>query len=146
MISSCNTTTNNKIISVSENRRTFKVKNDSSFTINEVEVDGCYKTTGAKCDYLFEVISKDTKTNIETVSIVFYVELKGSDINHAIEQLESTIQHCLTEHKKVNKKECYIVASKVPSSGPKSQVLKKKFLKKNKIQLFIDTKIKEVTV
>ena len=146
MISSCNTTTTNKIISVSENKRTFRVKNDSVFTINEVEVDGCYKTTGAKCDYLFEVISKDTKTNVETVTIVFYVELKGSDINHAIEQLEATIQHCLSEHKSVNKKECYIVASKFPSAGTSSQILKKKFLKKHKIQLFIDTKIKEVIV
>ena len=140
MIFSCNTTTTNKIISVSENRRTFRIKNDSVFTINEVEVDGCYKTTGAKCDYLFEIIAQNI------VTIVFYVELKGSDINHAIEQLEATIQYCLTEHKGVNKKECYIVASKFPSAGTSSQVLKKKFLKKNKIQLFITTRIKEVIV
>jgi len=140
MISQCNTTTNNKIISVSENKRKFTVKNNSNFTINKVEVDGCYKTTGAKSDYLFEVISQNT------VTLVFYVELKGSDINHAIAQLEATIQYCLTEHRNVNKKECYIVASKFPSAGTSSQVLKKKFLKNNKIQLFIDTKIKEVIV
>ena len=146
MISSCNTTTTNKIISVSENKRTFRVKNDSLFTINEVEVDGCYKTTGAKCDYLFEIISKDTENNLETITIVFYVELKGSDVSHAIEQLEATIQYCIPEHKNINRKECYIVASKFPSSGPKSQVLKKKIFKKNKIKLIISTKIKEVTV
>ena len=140
MISSCNTTTTNKIISVSENRRIFRVKNNSNFTINEVKVDGCYKINGAKCDYLFEIIKKTD------VSIVFYVELKGSDISHAIEQLEATIQYCISEHKNVNKKECYIVASKFPSSGASSQVLRKKFLKKNKIQLFIGTKQTEVTV
>lgn len=140
MISSCNTTTTNRIVSVSENKRAFRIKNDSNFTINKIEVDGCYITTGAKCDYLLEVISQNT------VTMVFYVELKGSDINHAIEQLEATIQYCLTEHKNVDKKECYIIASKFPSAGPSSQVLKKKFLKKNKIQLFIHTKTKEITV
>ena len=144
MISSCNSTTTNRIISVSENKRTFRIKNNSTFTINEVEVDGCYKTTGAKCDYLFEVI--ENINSVQTVTVVFYVELKGSDINHAIEQLEATIKYCLNEHKNVNKKECYIVASKFPSAGTSSQVLKKKFLKRNKMQLFIHTKVKEVTV
>jgi hypothetical protein len=140
MILSCNTTTNNKIISVSENKRTFRIKNNSIFTINEVKIDGCYKETGAKCDFLFEIIEKTD------VSIVFYVELKGSDISHAIEQLEATIEYCISEHKDVDKKKCYIVASKFPSSGTKSGILKKKFLKKNKIQLFIGTKQTEVTV
>lgn len=73
------------------------------------------------------------------------LELKGSDVTHGIEQLESTINFCKTIHSQVHK-ECYIIASKVPSSGTSSQVLKKQFIKKNKIQLFIDTKVKEVKV
>lgn len=140
MISSCNEATTNKIVSVSEKQRVFRVKNSSLLVINQVKVDGCYKTTDAKCDYLFEIIQD------EKITLVFYIELKGKDIPHAIEQLESTIQYCTSEHKNVKTKQCYIVASKVPSAGTASQVLKKKFLKKNKIQLFIDTKIKEVSV
>jgi hypothetical protein len=138
MISVCNKTTANKIVVVSENKRKFIIKNNSLYTINEVKVDGCYIKVGLKCDFLFE-LSK------ETIEKVFYVELKGSDVTHGIEQLESTINTCKAIHSQLYK-ECYIVASKVPSSGTSSQVLKKQFIKKNKIQLFIDTKIKEVKV
>ena len=64
----------------------------------------------------------------ETIEKVFYVELKGSDVTHGIEQLESTINTCKAIHSQLYK-ECYIVASKVPSSGTSSQVLKKQFIK-----------------
>jgi len=139
MITRCNTLNINKIVSVSENKRVFKIVNNTANNINKVQVDGCFIIDGAKCDWLFEITQNDMISN------VFYVELKGSDIPHAIEQLEATIQHCKPLHNKY-KKESYIVASKFPKSGTSSQVLKKKFLSKNKIQLFIDTNVKEVRV
>lgn len=140
MITKCNTYTNNKFISVSENRRNFKIKNSSTFYINKVIVDDCYIKVGERCDYLFEIINNDTIEN------VFYVELKGSNITHAVEQLKATIAHCKNIHSAVALKQCYIVASKFPSAGPSSQTLKKKFKRENKIQLFIDTKIKEIAI
>lgn len=139
MISTCNSNTSNKIVSVSENKRIFRINNNSSHNINKITVDGCYIRTGAKCDFLFEII------NNNNIIHVFYVELKGSDIPHAIEQLEATIRHCSGIHNSFNKSS-YIVASKFPKSGTASQVLKKKFLKNNSIQLYIDTKIKEVSI
>lgn len=138
MISICSKTTTNNIVSVSENKRKFTIKNNSKFIINEVKVDGCYINSGLKCDFLFELGKK-------SIEKVFYVELKGSDITHGIQQIEATIKFCNKIHKQI-KKECYIVASKVPSSGTSSQVLKKQFIKKNKIQLFIDTNIRQVAV
>jgi len=138
MISTCNKITTKKIVVVSENKRKFRIKNNSLYTINEVEVDGCYIKVGLKCDFLFELSKK-------TIEKVFYVELKGSDVTHGIEQLESTMNTCKAIHSGFDK-ECYIVASKVPSSGTSSQILKKQFIKKNKIQLFIDTNVKEVKV
>ncbi len=140
MINQCNTYTNNKLISISENRRIFKIKNSSAFYINEVVVDDCYMKIGERCDYLFEIFNNSTIEN------VFYVELKGSNITHAIEQLEATIAYCKNIHNSVNLKQCYIVGSKFPSAGPSSQTLKKKFKRVNKIQLFIDTKIKEIVI
>jgi len=140
MISQCNTYTNRKLISISENRRVFKIKNSSTLYINEVVVDDCYIKIGERCDYLFEV----TKDSV--IENVFYVELKGSNITHAIEQLKATITYCKNIHSNVKLKQCYIVASKFPSSGPASQTLKKKFKRENKIQLFIDTKIKEIVI
>jgi len=138
MISKCNNATKNNIISVSENRRKFIILNNSKFLVNEVKVDGCYILNGAKCDFLFEVINSKLEE-------VFYVELKGSDISHAVEQLEATILKCLSIHKDISRK-CFIVASKFPKSGTSSQVMKKKFLSKNKIQLLIDTNIKEIKI
>lgn len=143
MISRCNSVSANNIVSVSENKRVFRIKNNSALTVNKVQVDGCYITTGLKCDFLFEII--ETRDSIENIKNVFYVELKGSNVTHAIDQLEATINNCRTIHNQIVK-ECYIVASKFPSAGTSSQVLKKKFIKKNNIQLFIDTKQKEVSV
>jgi len=139
MIDDCNEYSNNKIIIAEENRRKFILRNNSNLYINKVKVDNCYITSGQKCDYLFEIIRDD---NIE---IVFYIELKGSDINHAIEQIESTLKYCNKIHTK-SKKECYIVLSKFPSAGTSTQILKKKFKKKNNIQLYINSKIKTVII
>ena len=136
----CNELNNNKIISTSENTRKFIIKNDSRFNINKVKVDNCYIKNGLRCDYLFEIISN--KLTIK----VFYLELKGKDVNHAVEQLKETLKYCQEKHNNKITKQCYIVVSKFPSSNASAQLLKKKFRKENKVQLFIDSKIKEVTL
>lgn len=140
MINICNECNNNKNIVIEENRRKLIVLNNANFKINKVRVDGCYITNKLKCDYLLELI--DNKDNVH---IVFYVELKGSDINHAIKQVESTMRYCRAEHNNL-KKECYIILSRFPSAGTSAQILKKKFKKNNKVQLYIDSKVKKVTV
>ena len=84
MIEDCNSTNKNKIVSVSENKRTFRINNKSLFTINKVEVDGCYISEGRKCDFLFEIIENDVKE-------VFYVELKGKHIEDAVEPLQQKV-------------------------------------------------------
>ncbi len=139
MITPCNSLTTNKIVTVSENRRKFTIDNSSALSINRVQVDGCYITSGLKCDYLFEIIDNNN------IIKVFYVELKGKNIEHAIKQLTATVAHCKLIHKDI-KRECYIVASRVPKSSTSAQNLKKEFKRKHNIQLFIDTNIKEVTV
>jgi len=138
MINTCNECNSNRTIVVEENKRKFILQNNSLNMINKVRVDGCYINNGAKCDYLIELI------NSNIVKTVFYIELKGSDINHAIEQIESTLQHCRQVHNNIDK-ECYIVLSRFPSAGTSSQVLKKKFKQRNNgIPLYIDSKVKRV--
>jgi len=137
MISNCNEISKNKIISISENNMKFVIKNKSNFKINKVFVDSCYIKSGLKCDYLFEII------HIRVVNRVLYVELKGKNIEHAIKQLQETINHCKTIHINIHK-ESYIIASKIPRASVASQILKKRFKAKNNIQLFIDTKYKEI--
>jgi len=138
MIKKCNEVSKNKIVTASENRRTFIINNKSRLTINKVTVDGCYISKGVKCDYLFEIIDNEIKN-------VFYVELKGKDIEHALDQLETTLKHCISIHKKFDRS-CYIVASRVPKTTTSTQKQKKEFKRKNGVMLYIDTKQKEVFV
>lgn len=55
------------------------------------QVDGCIITSGCKCDKL--LLSK----NPSDLATWFghFIELKGTDVGHAIDQLEATIQHPL---------------------------------------------------
>lgn len=143
MINTCNTLSNNSIVSVSENKRSFAINNNHSKKINKVKVDGCYITSGLKCDYLFEILDKNNKKT--SIDLVYYVELKGSDISHGYKQLSATLQHCQHNHTSCIKK-CYIVASKFPSAGTSSQTMKKKFYRLNNVQLFISSSKKIVSI
>lgn len=134
MISICNKLTQSKIISIQENRRKFTLQNPSFLHVNKVQVDDCYIKKGLRCDYLFEII-KDS-----SVQKVFYIELKGSDIRHATKQLINTLQKCIDLHKNISKK-CFIVASKYPKASVSSQIIKKEFKNKYKVQLHISTNI-----
>ncbi len=136
MITTCNDCNANRRIVVSENRRSFIIDNRSSRSVNKVTVDSCYMTTGRRCDYLFEILA--ACVNDSAPDEVFYIELKGSDIRHAVSQLEATLRHCRALHTAAAK-ECYIVASRYPKSGPSVQTIKKKFKDANDVQLFIGT-------
>jgi len=136
MIDRCNTLTTNKIISKEENKRKFIIKNNSNKKINIVKVDNCLITNGNKCDWLFEILDNN---------LVFYVELKGKNINHAFIQLEITINYCKSNHNKF-KKNAYIVSSRVPNSGTDIQKAKQNFAKKLKTLLTIKNNKIEVAI
>jgi len=130
----CSEKSKNKIIAVSENTRKFEIRNDKSRLVYTVEVDGCLINDGKRCDYLFEIDK-----------LVIYVELKGSDIQKAYNQLIATIGYCKHRHDK-SVKECYIVASRVPRAGTDIQTLKKKMSSTHKVQLFVKTQKAEITI
>jgi len=139
MIEKCNDKSDKSEVVVRENGKTFRIINKSRLLINTVTIDGCYITKGRRCDYLFEIVDKDIIKN------VFYVELKGKDIEHAVTQLEATIKCCKQIHNELNR-EAFIVASRVPKSGTCTQVIKKRFLSNNGFLLYIDTNCREVTI
>lgn len=71
--------------SITEKGKTFQIDNSKSkVKVKCIKVDNCVfdGKDGIKCDYLFEV---------ESAKKIFYVELKGSDVIHAIEQIHSTV-------------------------------------------------------
>ena len=76
--------------------------NSARKTIKVIAVDGCAVTTGGRCDFLV----KDEK-NYE-----HFVELKGNDVLHACEQLETSIRN-LSENPTQAAKHSFIVPSRV---------------------------------
>lgn len=70
-----------KLFNVQEQKSKVIFHNPNQHEVQEITVDGCVVTEGERCDYLLLVDDAD-------VSV--FVELKGSDVKHALEQLEET--------------------------------------------------------
>lgn len=127
----CAQESTHKIITAEENKRKLTINNPSARIIKKIEVDGCLPIKkGKRCDYMFEIDKPITQ--------VIYLELKGCDIEKAYEQLIATIDHFKSEHQNC-KKECHIVASRVPKAGTKVQQLKVTMLKAKQAKLIVNT-------
>ena len=134
----CATQTTHKRITAEENRRKLTINNPSAKVIRKIKVDGCLIIdSGKRCDYMFEID--------DLASQVIYLELKGCDIEKAYTQLVATIDRFIVEHRGI-KKECHIVASRVPKAGPKVQQLKIRLLKEKKATLIVSTDQAFVTI
>lgn len=102
----CITLEAQKITTRSEKGKRIKIDNPRELPISVIRVDGCAIKSGNKCDFMFEI--DDAETSI-------FVELKGSNIKHAIKQLEETIKK-YKKRKPGYKKLAIIVSSKVAPS------------------------------
>lgn len=97
----CIKQTNDSQIKFEENRKKIVFINTQRLRYQRVQIDGCAIKKGAKCDNL--LVSADEKEE-------YYVELKGKDIKHAIEQIECTIDK-IGEHS--DDRHSYIICSRV---------------------------------
>jgi hypothetical protein len=73
---------NRRIINVEENKRKYIAHNQSENVVCLIRVDNCLIKDGIKCDFLLLNISKAKS---------YFIELKGSDLIHALEQINRTI-------------------------------------------------------
>jgi len=89
--------------------------------VERIEVDGCAITDGLRCDWL--VVINDSLKHEEN-----YVELKGSKIDHAVEQLKATINKLSADRARLAKR-CLVVLNRCPMTGTDVQKYKDKFLK-----------------
>ena len=92
------------IIVSSEQGRQHRAINSDRCFVTHYQIDGAVIRTGLRCDYL--LINEDK-------SDAYLIELKGTDIVHAVDQLEATAQTpktCTTE-----------LSYKIPSCTHKSQ-------------------------
>lgn len=128
----CATESTHKKITAEENGRKLTLENPNGKTIRKIQVDGCLftDTSRKRCDYMFEIE--------KPIRFVIYLELKGSDIKKAYDQLLATIDQFNKAHQGI-KKEAHIVASRVPKAGPEIQQLKIKMRKAQKATLSVST-------
>lgn len=120
----CTFETTDKLLVVKERKSKCIFSNPNRHTLTKVIVDGCQITDGVKCDYLI----------LDHCRNEYFVELKGKDLPHAVEQLEATIQQ-LSDKNSIVKKQAIIVSSRNPSNDTSVQRAKKEFKKKYNTEL-----------
>ncbi|MDC9622830.1 hypothetical protein PSI22_14575 [Xenorhabdus sp. XENO-7] len=130
----CNT--KNGHISLSENRSNIIIFNKERLNLYEIKIDDGYinNRLEKKCDYL--VIREHDKKEI-------YIELKGSDVKRAMEQIYNTVE--LLNLNPLDNKKAFIIATRVPKIDSSTQIQMKKF-KKNRIDLDIKSTPHEVDI
>ena len=122
----CETRTQDKKIVCKEKGKKFTGLNGDKKLILKVQVDGCLEIKGKKCDWLLIDIEGNT---------AHFIELKGSHLKHAFEQLEHTIREISNPGKKYiseefSKKKAYLVISHSYLSSAILDNKKKEFRRK----------------
>ena len=118
----CVKCTNDSNIVFSENKRSILFHNTKRLEYYKVRIDGCVITEGNRCDdFLYGNYDPYDR----------YIELKGSDIPHAIEQIKQSILWVKSHCDVGNSIKAYIVSKNVsPGYNTKLQAAKKEFKEK----------------
>lgn len=108
-------------IVLQENKSKITFLNPNQDQILLIRVDDCVikDDDTLRCDYAI----------IPCDEVEIYVELKGSDISHAVKQIESTIRLLSNNPKKI-KKLCFVVSTRVPKQSTSVQQLQSQFKKR----------------
>ncbi len=98
-------------------------------------VDGDIIRQGLKCDFLV-LASKTDGIGGEQWQSVF-VELKGTDVGHAIDQLEATLKHPVFSHPGTGERHARVVGKSFPASknNPRFELAKRNFKTRYKCSL-----------
>jgi len=114
----CESQTCDPRIVVSERQSKLTLDNPDRKSVRRVRVDGCLPSDGPRCDYLL----------IPAAGFEIFVELKGSDIAHAVLQLEASILAFGVKTGLV-RRESFIVSTRSPKHSPEIQRLQSRFRK-----------------
>lgn len=119
-----------KVCTCSERKKTYTLTNDLEFTVSKYHIDGglvCDEQNTRRCDYMF--VCRD---NLQRILQIF-IELKGTDVIHAMEQLDSSISMLrlpIGDGKKA-KVRAVCVCESVPNiqNDPRGYSIRKNFMK-----------------
>ena len=121
----CLTTNNDKLVVFKEKRSKLTIVNRKQVSATKVIVDDCVITSGIRCDFLYII----NKTEL-------FIELKGQDLNHALDQLETTIKKLSKDSKKFKKKS-FIICTRSPLNSASIQNHRVKFRKNFNSELIV---------
>lgn len=128
-VENCIRETTDSQIKFEENKRKIIFMNPQRLPYERVDVDGCTINDGVRCDKL--LLSADEREER-------YVELKGTDVMHAIDQLEETIKR-LGEY--TDNRHAYVISTNVaPAIDTKRQAKIKYFKERYCAELKIQEK------
>lgn len=116
-------------LSLKEKQTIYKLQFGRPRTCSSFHVDGDIITTGNKCDYILLAKQEENGNNW----IAVFVELKGTDVEHAVLQLDATMSNKVFSHVCVKERHARIVAKSFPAnkSNPKYEKAKRLFKKKH---------------
>ena len=113
-----------------ENGKEFRLNLNANSTACKVRIDGCVMDSQvlAKCDYLFKICP---------VNKYHLVELKGTDVDHAVHQIVSTFNMTKMRLKEEPANFTgHIISSAIPRAAEqKFRNLKDKAMKNNKLNI-----------
>ena len=134
-VETCISQTTDSQIRFEENKRKIIFLNPQRLPYERVDVDGCTIKEGVRCDKLR--LSADEREER-------YVELKGTDVMHAIDQLEETIKR-LGEY--TDNRHAYVISTNVaPAINTKRQAKIKYFKERYGAELKIQEKQLKVSL
>lgn len=134
-VATCITPTTDTKIKFEENNRKILFLNPKRVEYKKVQVDGCILTDGIRCDNLLLSVDEHEER---------YIELKGVDVIHAIDQLEETIVK-LGEYD--DSRHSYVISTNVaPAYTTKIQLKQLYFKRKYNSELIIREKQLEVAL
>lgn len=96
-------------IVIAENKSRFELSNPGRLEVFKIQVDGCLLPQNLeKCDWMFATEKPHKKA--------YYIELKGCDLDKAISQLKSTLNHTKEKFSDFDR-ECFAVTTRIPKHG-----------------------------
>lgn len=117
-----------KHIKFEENKSKVTFHNPLQKKYECITVDGCAITDGTRCDYL---LRRDEE------ELEYFIELKGCDVGHAIDQLRASIK-LLSCNAAKKAKTAFVISTKpYPLTNPTVQLAIKEFRTKFNAQLVI---------
>lgn len=122
----CEITTRKRLIVIEEKRSRICFKNPDQQRVRWIQIDGCAITDGPKCDCLL----------INRSLVEHYVELKGSDVEWAFEQIEQTIK-LVSEDATGCEKNAFVISFRCPLSSTELQEKARYFKKKYSTRLVV---------